>query len=196
MKIASCGTPVDTPKLLGGGGGSRFARSANSRRAQRCALPLRGDTVIIYSMPTCVPASNTCATASPSAVYFGSPGVTLPVLHRDGGSRSTAGAHAAPASTPTTTIGGAKRFPEEHCARLEDIRAKMGELRTAAGAHPGLSLHPVQSCDDGTGLLPAEARRVHSGPPGLDQRQSARVCRDRPAPAEYADRWPEWPRDH
>ena len=59
-------------------------------------------------------------------VYFGSPRVELPVRRRDGAisflpwGALGSGLYADDDNFP----GHAKRFPEEHCARLEDIRAK------------------------------------------------------------------------
>ena len=158
--------------------------------------PLRGDTVIIYSMSDMCAGIEYLRDGERVCVYLARRAWRCPCSVAMAESRSIVG-RAPPLlyADDDNLPGQAKRFPEEHCARLEGYSSKqMGELRTAAGAHPGLSLHPVQSCDDGTVILPAETRRVHSGPPGNDKLPPARVCRYRAAPAEYADRWPEWPR--
>ena len=128
-------------------------------------------------------------------VYFGSPGVALPVLRRGGGiSFYRWGALRACYYADDNLSGHAKRFPEEHCARLEDIHANKWAsyeprpVRILASRFIQLDpmIGPVYfalkrgQCVQGLLASISDNHRVY--------------VVTVPAPAEYADRWPEWPR--
>ena len=55
-------------------------------------------------------------------------------------------------------IGGAKQFPEDHCARLEDIHAKKWASYDRRPVRILASRFIQLESDDRTGVLPAQAR--------------------------------------
>jgi hypothetical protein len=92
-------------------------------------------------------------------------------------------------------IGGAKRFPEENCARLEDIRAgkwasyEPRPVRILASRIIQLdpvSLRPV--------FFPLRGGEFIQGLLASIRDNQRVYVVTVPAPAEYADRWLEWPR--
>lgn len=129
------------------------------------------------------------------AVYFDSHEPDLPVRQRGGAIRFYRwGARSAQYFSHDNLGGHAKKFPETCCASLADIRAdkwltyEPRPVRLVASRiiqidrTIGPVYFPLQAGEFLQGLLASvgDHKRVY--------------VVTVPAPAEYADRWPEWPR--
>ena len=90
--------------------------------------------------------------------------------------------------------GHAKRFPEEHCARLEDIHANKWAsyeprpVRILASRF--IQLDPMI----GPVYFPLKRGEFIQGLLASISDNHRVYVVTVPAPAQYADRWPEWPR--
>ena len=129
------------------------------------------------------------------AAYYASAKPDLAVRQRDGGIRFyRCGALRACYYADDNLSGHAKRFPEENCARLEDIRANK-----CASYEPGpvrILTSPLIQLDPMIGpvYLPLKRGEFIQGLlASIGDHQRVYVVTVLAAPA-YADRWPDWPR--
>jgi hypothetical protein len=129
------------------------------------------------------------------AVYYDSLKPDLPVLLRGGAIRFYRWGARRACYFADDNIGGAKRFPEESCAHLDDIRggkwASYEPRPVRILAARIIQIDPVILAPAFFALKPGEF--IQGLLASIRDNQRVYVVTV-PAPAEHADRWPDWPR--
>jgi hypothetical protein len=129
------------------------------------------------------------------AVYYDTRSPDLPVLMRGGAIRFYRWSARRACYFADDNIGGAKRFQEDNCASLEDIHAKKWAsyeprpVRILASRF--IQLDPFTI---GPVYFPLKRGEFIQGLLASIRDNLRVYVVTVPAPAQYADRWPEWPR--
>ena len=129
------------------------------------------------------------------AVYYDSPQPDLPVQSRGGGIRFFRWGARRACYYADDNIGGAKTFPEDGCARLEDIKAgKWASYEPRPVRILASRIIQLDRLTLGPAYFPLKRGEFIQGLLASIRDNHRVYVVTVPAAAEYADRWPEWPR--